>query len=263
MAIHAHSTPMPAPQRGLLRAFAGSLPALSFEARSAPGLVSAHDTLATVEALAAPGSTALRPCSRKGLAPKEALASTAVLPFLPPEPEPDTAAQARALHMRRELRKGLDRGLALMDALDLTPRDLDLMDCAIAQLDALEAPDEHLEPYLAGYCGHRWCDLRSEAEDADSLEIHGEGDFLEDAEDDDPAEETSLETFGRGFVRCGADDVEEDDGCERGEEYGSEDGEDIGHHASQFTPRPLSHAERAEVAVIATRAAAMRKASHV
>ena len=154
---------------------------------------------------------------------------TAATALLPPEPEPDTAAQARALHMRRELRKGLDHGLALMDALDLTPRGLDLMDRAIAQLDALEAPDEDMEPYLAGYCGNRWCDPRGEAEDADSLEIYGEGDFLEDAEDDDPAEETSLETFGRGLVRCGADDaedsfdIEEQHDAEREDEHGSHD----------------------------------------
>ena len=55
-------------------------------------------------------------------------------------------AQARALHTRRELHKGLDHGLALMDPLDLSPRGLDPMDRAIAQLDTLEAPDEDLEP---------------------------------------------------------------------------------------------------------------------
>ena len=253
MAIHAHSTPMPAPQRGLLRATR-----LGSNSREITGSCPA------VEPLAAGEEIALQLQSLNDLGPKQALVRLApAAALLPPEPEPDTAAQARVLHMRRELRKGLDRGLALMDALDLSPRGLDLIDRAIAQLDALEAPDEDMEPYLAGYCGNRWCDPRSEAEDADSVEIHGEGDFLEDAEDDDPAEETSLETFGRGFVRCGADDAEEDDGCERGEEYGSEDGEDIGHHASQFTPRPLTHAERAEVAAIAGRAATMRRASHV
>ena len=234
MAISAHSTPAPAPQRGLLRA--------TLDAPAWP--------------LAAPESIAPQPCNASGLAPNEALASTALAALL----EPPEAAEARTLHMRRELRKGLDHGLALMDALDLAPHGLDLMDRAIAQLDALEAPDEDLEPSLGWtesgppFCGdYQDCELATA--DADAAN--------EDAEEDDPAEETSLETAGRGFIRCGADVAEDDDGCERGEEYGSDDGEDIGHHASQVTPRPLTPAERAEVAVMAARAATIRRALHV
>ncbi len=127
--------------------------------------------------------------------------------------------------MRRELHQALDYGFALLDALDLPPLALDVIDGAIATMDALDAPDE-------------------------------------DREDDDPAEGTSLETFGRGFTRAGADDAEEDDEPERDDECGSDDGEDIGHHASQFRPVPLTQDERTEVAVIAARAVAMRRAAH-
>ncbi len=81
-------------------------------------------------------------------------------------------------------------------------------------------------------------------------------------EDDDPAEETSLETAGRGFVRAGADDAEDDDPAERDDECGSDDGEDIGHHASQFRPVPLTLVERAEVAAIAARAAQVGRPAH-
>ena len=52
---------------------------------------------------------------------------------------------------------------------------LDVIDDAIATLDALKARDE-------------------------------------DRVDDDPAEGTSLERFHRGFTRCGADDEEDSDG---------------------------------------------------
>ena len=53
MAIHAHSTPMPAPQRGLLRAFAGCLPAL----RSAASLVAQPGPLAALASTAAQPAT--------------------------------------------------------------------------------------------------------------------------------------------------------------------------------------------------------------
>ena len=52
MAIHAHSTPMPAPQRGLLRAFARSLTLpKSGDTPTPTGLVPPHYTLATAETL--------------------------------------------------------------------------------------------------------------------------------------------------------------------------------------------------------------------
>jgi hypothetical protein len=226
MAIHAHSTPVPAPQRGLLRAFAHPCD-LAANRREMPGScppdqLSGNPGILPAVPLADPESTAAQPCNASGLAPKEALASTALAALL----EPAEAAEARALHRHRALIQAVEHGFALLDALDLPPVALDTIDQAIASLDAIE---------VAG----------------------------EDMEDDDPAEETSLETAGRGFVRCGADDEEEDDGCERGEEYGSEDAEDIGHHASQFRPRPLTRDERDEIAVIAARAATLRRALHV
>ena len=116
--------------------------------------------------------------------------------------------------MRRELRKGLDYGLALMDALDLTPRGLDFMDRASAKLDALEAPDEDLEPNQDGGDEDEACDYA----------------------------ETSLETFGRGLVRCGADDAEEDDPAERDDEHGSED------EAHPWRQHPASVVSAAQVA---------------
>ena len=184
MAIHAHSTTAPTPQRGLLRP---TTDLATIEAEFADLIAQPWPALAAGE------STTPQPSRRKGLAPKEALASTAaeVLSL----DEADTAAQARAFHMRRELRKGLDYGLALMDAFDLTPRGLDFMDRTIAQLDAIEAPDEDLEPNQDGGDEDEACDY----------------------------EETSLETFGRGLVRCGADDAEDDDPAERDDEHGSED----------------------------------------
>ena len=226
MATHAHSTPMPAPQRGLLRAFAHPRD-IAANHREIPGScppdqLSGNSGILPAARLADTDSTPAQPCNASGLAPNEALASTAVEALL----EPAEAAEARSLHKRRALIQAVEHGFALLDALDLPPLALDVIDDAIAALDVLEAAGEDLE-------------------------------------DDDPAEETSLETAGRGFVRCGADDAEEDDGCERGEEYGSEDAEDIGHHASQFRPRPLTRTERAEVAVIAARAATLRRALHV
>ena len=150
MAIHAHSTPAPGFQRRLLRA-ARLLAPTAAEPTQSPALTPESVAMlnampAFVEALVGHEEIGLQPCILNILGPKQALVRlAAAAALLPPEPEPDTAAQARALYMRRELRKGLDRGLALMDALDLSPRGLDLMDRAIAQLDALEAPDEGME----------------------------------------------------------------------------------------------------------------------
>ena len=186
MAIHAHSTPVPAPQRGLLRAFA--------------------------RPLADPDSTAAQPFNASGLAPTEALASTFVVALL----EPAEAAEARALHSRRRLGEALEYGFALLDALDLPPLALDVIDEAIAHLDALEAYDEDLEPWLAGTSVSPFWPIDAENDD-------------EHDEDFDPAEETSLETAGRGFVRCGADDdedgfdLEEQHDAEQTYEDGSED----------------------------------------
>ena len=74
MAIHAHSTPMPTPQRGLLRA--------TLDAPHWP--------------LAAPKSTAAQPCNASGLAPEEALANIALTALLPtPLPSLTSAFAAR------------------------------------------------------------------------------------------------------------------------------------------------------------------------
>ena len=181
MAISAYSTPVPAPQRGLLRAFAHPR-ALATNRREIPG------SCPPVTPLADPESTAAQPCKASGLAPKEALASTAIEALL----EPAEAAEARALHRRRALIQAVEHGFALLDALDLPPVALNTIDQAIAALDALEAASEDLE-------------------------------------DDDPAEGTSLETAGRGFVRCGVDDdedgfdIEEQHDAEQTYEDGSED----------------------------------------
>ena len=124
---------------------------------------------------------------------------------------------ARTLHSRRALAHAFDHGFALLDALDLPPLALDVIDDAIAHLDALDAPDEDREPWLAGYYNGR-VDVSGECESDDC-----------DDEEGDPAEETSLETAGRGFVRCGADDdedgfdIEEQHDAEQTYEDGSED----------------------------------------
>ena len=60
--------------------------------------------------------------------------------------------------MRRELHQALDYGFALLDALDLSPRGLDIIDGAIARLDAMDAPDEDMEPSLSWTeSGPRFC----------------------------------------------------------------------------------------------------------
>ena len=86
-----------------------------------------------------------------GVVPPHDTHPAAIEALLPAEP--DTAAQARALHARREQHQALDYGFALLGALDLSPCGLDIIDGAIAHLDAKDAPDEDMEPYLAGYCG--------------------------------------------------------------------------------------------------------------
>ena len=137
MAIHAHSIPMPASQRGLLRLV--------------PGLASAEG-LADVEPIDYPDMVGV------------------ALPLLPAEP--DTAAQARALHSRRALARAADHGVALLAALGLPqlvtagfsgnePAIGDALEVVIAHLDALNAPHEDLEEggdtepslgWIAGTC---------------------------------------------------------------------------------------------------------------
>ena len=139
MAVHSISIPVPAPQRGLLQAFAHPRDFVRNH-REIPGSCPPAALLADRE------STAAQPCNVSGLLPDEALGSTGFVALL----EPAEAAEARALHSRRRLGEALEYGFALLDALDLPPLALDVIDDAIAVLDALDAPDEDLEPYLAG-----------------------------------------------------------------------------------------------------------------
>ena len=76
MAIHAHSTPMPAPQRGLLRAFAHPRD-LAANHREIPGSCPPAAPLADHK------STAAQPGNASGLAPEEALASSGLGALLP------------------------------------------------------------------------------------------------------------------------------------------------------------------------------------
>ena len=81
----------------------------------------------------------------------------------------------------------------------------------------------------------------------------------------DDGDDTALERAGRGFIRSGHDDAEDDDPAERDDEHGSDDGEDIGHFASdaRFTLQPLTEAQREEIAVLAHRTALVRRMAHV
>ncbi len=76
--------------------------------------------------------------------------------------KPDTASEARAIHLRRQLAQAAEHGVALLAALGL-PRLVepdfvsldpaaigDALDVVIATLDAVDG-DEDLEPYLTGY----------------------------------------------------------------------------------------------------------------
>ena len=67
-------------------------------------------------------------------------------PFIMPEPA--EASVARALHDRRALYAAFEHGLALGDAIGLSPAALDLVDEAIEFLDEIDAPNEDREPSL-------------------------------------------------------------------------------------------------------------------
>ena len=87
MAIHAHSTPVPAPQRGLLRAIAHPRD-LAANHREMPGScppaqLSGNSGILPAHPLADRESTATQPCNASGLAPEQALASTAAQGLLP------------------------------------------------------------------------------------------------------------------------------------------------------------------------------------
>ena len=209
MAIHAHSTPMPAPQRSLLRAFAGSPTHPKSGDTPAPtGAVPAHDTHpAPVEGLP-PLPTPL-PSLSAALSRRRAI-------FGPVDLELDAmlADKAQAFFRFKALVGAAGHGAALLDALDLPPLALDVLDVAIAALDFRDG-DPDLED------GDDAEHDTSDAElDLGWSALHSQVALGPNTADGDA---TALESFGRGFVRCGADDAEDDDPAERDEEHGSED----------------------------------------
>ena len=217
MATHAHSTTAPAVQPRLLPFVFRPVPPVD-DPRSADELL--EEIRRTIEgqsdrALAAAESTASQPCSTRHLAPDQALPSTAHEPLLPapaplpslstafsrrraifgalPIDEPDTAAEARALHMRQQANAAIVWGFAFLDAFDLGPLALDVIDGAIAEMDRDDG-DPDLEPWLA--------DVAHFASGITSSVIDAEDDSEED-------EGTALESYGRALVRAGADDAED------------------------------------------------------
>ena len=164
MAIYAHSTTAPAVQPRLL------------PRRDAGGRFKKPGQLARVSGQVDP---------KPELSPEPLLAADTP-EVVRSDIEALLADHGRAIHFKRALHEAFDFGFALLDALDLPPLALDVIDEAIATLDALEASDE-------------------------------------DREDDDPAEGTALERFGRGFIRAGADDEEDSDPAERDDHHGTED----------------------------------------
>ena len=153
----------------------------------------------------------------------------------------------------------------------------DAIDHLIALLDALDAPDEDREPVGDEEPSLGWQEGSGAANGAveDLEEDTADHEFclgwnetvsqlaLGRASDD--GDDTALERAGRGFIRSGHDDAEDDDPAERDDEHGSDDGEDIGHFASdaRFTLQPLTEAQREEIAVLAHRATTVRRVAHV
>ena len=193
--------------------------------------------------------------------------------------EPGTSAQARALHARRELHQALDFGFALLDAFDLPPLALDVIDDAIAHLDALDAPREDLEDdgssehslgspenhpgrwHIDMACRYHASSRHHPLGDQTHWGTGAGGDVEDDGDDREPEagydlpegddercasgdvdqeyscgwtakvdqvhlghaqdeqEEAALERHGRGFVRSGPEDAEDD---ELGDEHAPE-----------------------------------------
>jgi len=173
MAIDAHSTTAPVVQMGLLRS---AVPVPT------PDLTA--ETVATLDAI-------------------------------PPELLSPAQDAAQALHLRRELEGALDHGTALLAALGLpmlvepgfVPLDPaaigDALDDAIATLDALDAPAEDLED---GHDAEH--DLADAEHDLGWPACMSQVNLGRNTEDGDI---TALERHGRGFLRSGPDDAEDDD----------------------------------------------------
>ncbi len=212
MAIHALSTAAPArpllPLRGPDGRFVKAEAALA-EARTADDLLREIAQEIDRQLDAAQPNLQLEP-----LLPAASAARTLHLRRqLAQAAEPDTAALARDLHMRRQASAALEWGFAFLDALDLGPAALDMIDGAIAEMDE-ENGDTDLEPWLAEVA-HFAGGITATALDAE-----------DDSEED---EATALESFGRGFTASGGDDSEDSDPAEdsdppeRDDHYGTED----------------------------------------
>jgi hypothetical protein len=125
------------------------------------------------------------------------------------------AAAARAIHMRRVLEGAIDHGMALLAALGLPrlaaegfmpldgPAIGDALDTAIATLDALDAPGADLED---GHDAEH--DLADAEHDLGWPACMSQVNLGRNTEDGDI---TALERHGRGFLRSGPDDSEDDD----------------------------------------------------
>ncbi len=176
MAIDAHSTTAPADHRALLRTHGA-------------------------------------PC--RVLTEAEVFAEIGETPELPPEPLLPAQDAAQALHMRRALEGALDHGTALLAALGLpqlvehgsVPLDPaaigDALDTAIATLDALDAAGSDLED------GH---DAEHDLADAEhDLGWPAYVSQVNLGRNTDDGDVTALERHGRGFLRSGPDDSEDDD----------------------------------------------------
>jgi len=173
--------------------------------------IDAHSTLAPA---VQPG---LIPSALIGAVPTPALTAetVALLDAIPPEPLSPAQDAAQALHMRRALEGALDHGTALLAALGLprlvehgfVPLDPaaigDSLDTAIATLDALDAPDEDLED---GHDAEH--DLADAEHDLGWTACMSQVNLGRNTEDGDA---TALERHGRGFLRSGPDDAEDDD----------------------------------------------------
>ena len=179
-------------------------------------------------------------------------------------------ALAQMRYARRALEGALEHGASLLAALGLprlvksgfVPIDPtaagDAIEGAIAALDAMDSPFDDIED------GHDAEHDTSDAElDLGWSAMHSQIRLGYNTDDGDL---TAPERSGRGFVRCKPDDVE-DGGDTESEDYenGSDDGEDIGHFASdsRFTLQPLTEVQRKEIAALMRRIATVRRVSHV
>jgi len=218
MAIDAHSTTAPVVQMGLLPAgFSGAVPLPT------PDLTAETVALLTEVFPEIGKNPEVRADVRHGGAP---ICSAADLPCgAAGDVRYDgTGDAAQALHMRRALEGALDHGTALLAALGLprvagpgfVPLDPaaigDALDTAISTLDAMDAPGADLED---GHDAEH--DLADAEHDLGWPACMSQVNLGRNTEDGDL---TALERHGRGFLRSGPDDAEDDDpsGSQQGDE---------------------------------------------